>query len=142
MNKVILMGRLTKEPEVRYTKDNKPVANYSIAVDRNYKDQNGNYPTDFFNLTSFGNTASFVEKYLHKGTKIVVDGELRNNNYEKDGKTVYNDQIVANSVEFAESKKAQGEAAPTPATEQAPQEEANAGFNEVPDASPDELPFV
>lgn len=140
MNKVILMGRLTRDPEVRYGNDNKPVARYSIATDRKYKDQNGNYPTDFFNLVSFGNTATFVEKYLHKGTKVVVEGELRNNNYEKDGKTVYQDQIVALSVEFAESKKAQGEAAPAPA----PATNADAdGFNPVgEDVTEDTLPFV
>jgi len=140
MNKVILMGRLTRDPEVRYGNDNKPVARYSIAIDRKYKDQNGNYPTDFFNLVSFGNTATFVEKYLHKGTKVVIEGELRNNNYEKDGKTVYQDQIVALSVEFAESKKAQGEAAPAPA----PATNADAdGFNPVgEDVTEDTLPFV
>lgn len=141
MNKVLLMGRLTREPEIRYGNDNKPIARYAIAVDRSYKDSNGNYPTDFFNLVSFGNTASFVEKYLKKGTKVVVEGELRNNNYEKDGNKVYSDQIVVNNVEFAESKKASGES-----NEQAPaqqtQADADGGFNEVPDATPDELPFI
>ena len=107
----------------------KAVARYSIAVDRRYKDQNGNYPTDFFNLTSFGNTASFVEKYLRKGTKIVVEGELRNNNYEKDGKTVYSDQIIANSVEFAESKNAQGGGDYSNAPSNAPTGDAGDGFN-------------
>ena len=139
MNKVFLMGRLTRDPEIRYSGD-KPVASYSIAVDRRYKDQNGNYPTDFFNLTSFGNTASFVEKYLKKGSKIVVEGEIRNNNYEKDGKTVYSDQIIANNVEFAESKGAQGgntnNSAPAPAS--APSDD---GFTPV-EGSEDELPFV
>jgi single-strand DNA-binding protein len=143
MNKVILMGRLTRDPEVRYGNDNKPVARYSIAVDRRYKDQNGNYPTDFFNLVSFGNTASFVEKYLRKGTKIVIDGELRNNNYEKDGKTVYQDQIVANSVEFAESKNAQGgngDYSNAPSNQ--PTGDAGDGFNAIEDATEDNLPFV
>ena len=143
MNKVILMGRLTRDPEVRYGNDNKPVARYSIAVDRRYKDQNGNYPTDFFNLVSFGNTASFVEKYLRKGTKIVIDVELRNNNYEKDGKTVYQDQIVANSVEFAESKNAQGgngDYSNAPSNQ--PTGDAGDGFNAIEDATEDNLPFV
>lgn len=143
MNKVILMGRLTRDPEVRYGNDNKPVARYSIAVDRRYKDQNGNYPTDFFNLVSFGNTASFVEKYLRKGTKIVIDGELRNNNYEKDGKTVYQDQIVANSVEFAESKNAQGQNGDySNAPSNQPTGDAGDGFNAIEDATEDNLPFV
>ena len=143
MNKVILMGRLTRDPEVRYGNDNKPVARYSIAVDRRYKDQNGNYPTDFFNLVSFGNTASFVEKYLRKGTKIVIDGELRNNNYEKDGKTVYQDQIVANSVEFAESKNAQGQGGDySNAPSNQPTGDAGDGFNAIEYATEDNLPFV
>ena len=142
MNKIFLMGRLTRDPEIRYTNDNKPVARYSIAVDRRYKDQNGNYPTDFFNLTSFGNTATFVEKYLRKGTKIVVEGELRNNNYEKDGKTVYQDQIVANNVEFAESKNAQGSGDFADAPSNAPTGDAGDGFNPIDDATEDNLPFV
>ena len=142
MNKVFLMGRLTRDPEIRYGNDNKPVARYSIAVDRRYKDQNGNYPTDFFNLTSFGNTASFVEKYLRKGTKIVVEGELRNNNYEKDGKTVYSDQIIANSVEFAESKNAQGGGDYSNAPSNAPTGDAGDGFNAIEDATEENLPFI
>ncbi len=143
MNKLFLMGRLTRDPEIRYTNDNKPVARYSIAVDRRYKDQNGNYPTDFFNLTSFGNTATFVEKYLRKGTKIVVEGELRNNNYEKDGKTVYQDQIVANTVEFAESKNAQGAGGDFGgAPSNTPTGDAGDGFNPIDDATEDNLPFV
>lgn len=143
MNKVILMGRLTRDPEVRYGSDNRPIARYSIAVDRRYKDQNGNYPTDFFNLTSFGKTAEFVEKYLKKGTKIVIDGEIRNNNYEKDGKTVYQDQIVANSVEFAESKSAQGAGGDySNAPSNQPTGDAGDGFNPIEDATEDNLPFV
>ena len=144
MNKVILMGRLTRDPEIRYGNDNRAVARYSIAVDRRYKDQDGKYPTDFFNLTSFGKTAEFVEKYLRKGTKIVIDGELRNNNYEKDGKMVYQDQIVANSVEFAESKNAGGgdANASTVGSGNAPTGDAGDGFNPIDDATEDNLPFV
>ena len=141
MNKVILMGRLTRDPEIRYSQDNKPIARYSIAVDRKYKDQNGNYPTDIFGLTSFGNTATFVEKYLHKGTKIVIEGELRNNNYEKDGSTVYQDQIVANSVEFAESKNASNSSNNNKA-DSAPKVD-DAGWQEVDESTNEEtLPFV
>ena len=99
------MGRLTKSPTI--SEGNKKVARFNIAVDRRYKDSNGNYPTDFFNLVSFGHTAEFVEKYLKKGTKVVVEGEIWNNNYEKDGKKIYQDQLIANNVEFAESKKSQ-----------------------------------
>jgi single-strand DNA-binding protein len=134
MNKLILMGRLTKEPTIKYNGD-KPIARFNIAVDRRYKDSNGNYPTDFFNMVSFNNTASFVEKYLHKGTKVIVEGEIWNNNYEKDGKTIYQDQYIANNVEFAESKKA--------AEENVVSETTNDGFNQVSeDVNENQLPFV
>ena len=143
MNKVFLMGRLTRDPEIRYDKENRPIARYGIAIDRTYKDQSGNYPTDFFNLTSFGKTAEFVDKYLKKGTKIVAEGELRNNNYEKDGKTVYQNDIVVSNVEFAESKKAQAENGGfTPSNNNAPTGDAGDGFNAIDDATEDNLPFV
>lgn len=132
-NFVILMGRLCKDPEVRYGNDNKAIARFSLAVDRRYKDSNGNYPTDFFNLVSFGKTAEFVEKYLHKGVKILVEGEIRNNNYQKDGKTVYSDQLIADRVEFCESKGAQADNTQT----------TDDGFNQVSEEYNDEqLPFV
>lgn len=106
MNKWIGMGRLTRDPEIRYGQSGNAVAKYSIAVDRRYK-QNGEQQTDFFNLTSFGKQAEFVERYLFKGTKIVVEGELHNNNYtDRNGNKVYSTDIVTNSVEFAESKAA------------------------------------
>lgn len=133
MNKILLMGRICKDPEVRYGNDNKAIARISLAVDRRYKDNNGNYPTDFFNLVSFGKTAEFVEKYLHKGVKILVEGEIRNNNYQKDGKTVYSDQLIANSVEFCESKNASADNA----------QADDDGFNQVSEEYNDEqLPFV
>ena len=82
MNKVILMGRLTAEPEVRYTQGNSQtaIAKFSIAVDRKFK-QEGQPTADFFNCTCFGKQASFAEKYLHKGIKIVMNGRIQNNNY-------------------------------------------------------------
>lgn len=135
MNKIILMGRVTREPDIRYGGDNRAVARYCIAVDRRYKNANGEYPTDFFNLVSFGKTAEFVEKYINKGTKIVVEGELQNNNYEKDGKKIYQDQIVISNVEFAESKN-------SGSTEAVPQTDAD-GFNPVDGSvTEDSLPFV
>jgi len=133
-----LMGNVVRDVEVRYTQDNKPVANGSIATQRNYKDKDGKYPTDFINFTAFGSTASFLEKYGQKGQKFLIEGEIRNNKYEKDGKTVYSNQFVVNSVEFAGSKSNN-----SPVQDNAPaQEQADGGFNEVPDATPDELPFV
>lgn len=141
MNRIILMGRLTRDPEVRYGgANNTAVARYAIAVDRRFK-RDGDPDADFFNLVSFGKQGEFVEKYLHKGTKIVVEGELRNNNYtNRDGQMVYNVEIVTNNVEFAESKSAQanngfGGSAPTPTTT------AGDGFMNIPDGIDEELPF-
>ena len=134
MNKVIMMGRLTKDPEVRYYgADNKALANFSLAVDRRFKKQ-GQPEADFFNCTAFAKTAEFVEKYLHKGTKIVLDGELQNNNYtDKNGNKQYAVQIVVNSLEFAESKGSQ-------------QDSQNENKNETPsqpaqEQAPESLPF-
>lgn len=104
MNKVILMGRLTREPEVSSSTGGTTFARYSIAVDRKFKKE-GEPEADFFNCVSFNKQAEFVEKYLKKGTKIVVTGRLQNNNYtNKDGQKVYDVRIMVEEVEFAESK--------------------------------------
>ena len=138
MNTVILMGRLTRDPEIRYGgANNTAVARYSIAVDRRFK-QEGQPEADFFNVVSFGKAGEFVEKYLHKGTKIVIEGELHNNNYtNKDGQMVYGMNIVTRSIEFAESKSSQG-------TQDNPQpmpNKAGDGFMNIPDGIDEELPF-
>ncbi len=143
MNKVILMGRLTRDPEVRYGgANNTAVARYSIAVDRRFK-REGDPDADFFNLVSFGRQGEFVEKYLRKGTKIVIDGEIRNNNYtNKEGQMVYGTEIVVNNVEFAESKNAQNAAGYGGADAPSPTTGAGDGFMNIPDGIEDEqLPF-
>ena len=100
MNKVILMGRLTREPEMFGQKSK--VARFCLAVDRSY----GEDETDFFNCVSFGKQAEFVEKYLKKGIKVLVTGRLQNNSYEdKQGNKVTATQIITEEIEFAESKK-------------------------------------
>ena len=100
MNKVILMGRLTREPEMFGQKSK--VARFCLAVDRSY----GEDETDFFNCVSFGKQAEFVEKYLKKGIKVLVTGRLQNNSYEdKQGNKVTSTQIITEEVEFCESKK-------------------------------------
>lgn len=139
MNKLILMGRLTKDPEIRYGgANNTAIARFSIAVDRRFK-RDGQPTADFFNCTAFGKLGEFVEKYLCKGTKIVLDGEIQNNNYQnKDGQTVYGFQVMVNSVEFAESKKAAEERQ----EESTRQQDIGAdGFTPVPDEMQEELPF-
>ena len=111
MNKVILMGRLTRDPEVRYSSgDNSmAIARFSIAVDRRFRRQGENSEADFFNCTAFGRQAEFVEKYLHQGTKILVVGRIQNDNYtNREGQRVFSVQVIAEEIEFAESKNAQG----------------------------------
>lgn len=137
MNRIILMGRLTRDPEIKFGgANNTAVAKYSLAVDRRFK-QDGQPEADFFNIVSFNKQAEFVEKYLRKGTKIVVEGELRNNNYtNKEGQLVYNTQILTSNIEFAESKSNQSSNV---------QDNNNSttddGFMNIPEGSEEELPF-
>lgn len=146
MNKVIMMGRLTRDPEIRYSQGNTPtaIARISIAVDRRYK-QEGQPDADFFNCTAFGRQAEFIEHYLHKGTKILLCGTLQNNNYtNKDGQQVYSIQILVNEIEFAESKNASANngngGAAAENSNQKPVSAAD-GFMNIPDGIEDELPF-
>ena len=103
-NKVFLMGRLTKDPDMRGEGTNL-VARYSLAVDRRFKDNDGNYQTDFINIVVFGKGAEFAEKYFKKGTKVVVTGRIQTGSYtNKDGQKVYTTDVIAEDQEFAESK--------------------------------------
>ncbi len=143
MNKVILMGRLTRDPEVRYAQNENgtAVARFSIAVDRRFK-RDGEPDADFFNCTAFGKQAEFVEKYLRKGTKMLVSGRIQNDNYtNKDGQTVYSVRVMVDEMEFAESKNAQDShtsSSQNPATEPSG---AGDGFMNIPDGIDEELPF-
>lgn len=104
MNKVCLMGRLTKDPDIR-GEGSSLCARYSLAVDRRFKDNDGNYQTDFINIVVFGKGAEFAEKYLKKGTKVVVTGRIQTGSYtNKDGQKVYTTDVIAEDQEFAESK--------------------------------------
>ena len=110
MNKVILMGRLTRDPEVRYSQGATAtaIARFSIAVDRRFK-RDGEPDADFINCVAFGKTGEFIERYGHKGTKFVVEGRIQTGSYtNKDGQRVYTTDIVVENVEFAESKNASG----------------------------------
>lgn len=140
MNKVILMGRLTRDPEVRYTQGENPmaIARYSLAVNRMTKQQEGQPSADFPNILVFGKMAEFAEKYLHKGTKIALVGRLQTGSYtNKDGVKVYTTEVVVESQEFAESKNTQGESGNAPHESQA----ADDGFMNIPDGLDEELPF-
>ncbi len=142
MNKVILMGRLTRDPEVRYAANsNTAVCRYSLAVDRRFK-RDGEPEADFFNCTVFGKSAEFAEKYFKKGTKILVTGRIQNDNYtNKEGQKVYSTQIMVEEQEFAESK-ASGNSSGAGAFESRPNPNAAGdGFMNIPDGMDDELPF-
>ena len=125
----VMMGRLTKDPEVRYTQGQNPmaIANFSLAVDRKVKKENET-SADFWNCTAFGKTGEFVEKYLKKGTKIVAQGRMQNDNYkDKNGNTVYATKFIVDTLEFAESKKDGEQQAPANNNPSAPE-----GFMEIP----------
>lgn len=101
MNRVILSGRLTKVPETRYTNDNKAVSKFTLAVDDKFKDS-----TDYISCVTFGKVAEFVEKYLSKGIKIIVEGRWSTGSFDgKDGKKVYTNDCVVESIEFGEPKR-------------------------------------
>lgn len=104
MNTVILMGRLTKDPEVKYTPSQTAYARFSIAISRG-KDKDGKEMTDYPTIVTFGKTAETVEKYTKKGMMVAVTGKIQTGSYEKDGKKVYTTSIVADRVEFAERRE-------------------------------------
>ena len=107
MNKVFLSGNLTRDPELRRTPSGVAYARMTIAVSRPYSSKNndGQSVTDFFNLTAWNKTAEFCERYLQKGRKVLVEGRIQNDNYEKDGVKHYNTTIMVDSIEFADSKR-------------------------------------
>ena len=142
MNKVVLMGRLTKDPEVRYSQSESPtaIANYTIAVDRRRGRSNGQDETDFIRCVAYGKGGEFAEKYLRKGIKIAVTGHIQTGKYtNKEGQTVYTTDVVVESQEIAESKAASGNnGSSLETTSQTPQEDA---FMVIPDGVEEELPF-
>lgn len=143
MNKVIFMGRLTADPEIRYSQgaNQTAIARFSLAVNRKFKRDN-EPDADFFNCTCFGKQAEFVERYLSKGIKVLLSGRIENNNYEnRDGQMVYSVRVMVEEIEFAESKSSQGNnAAPAPASNS--MTGAGDGFMNLPDGIDDsELPF-
>ena len=128
MNKVILMGRLTRDPEVRYTQGSEPMAvvRYSLAVNRRFKNANGDTEADFPSCVAFGKTAEFIDNYFKKGSAIAITGRIQTGSYEKDGAKVYTTDVFVDEAEFVESKgnggsdnaKADTKAPETPASEE------------------------
>lgn len=149
MNKVILMGRLTRDPEIRYSQGangSTAVARFSLAVPRKFK-QDSQPDCDFINCVAFGKTAEFIEKWCRQGTKLLIEGRWQSGSYtNRDGQKVYTNDCVVEQCEFAESKNAnqsnenvnsQMHASPN----NSPEYMANDGFMNIPDGIDDGLPF-
>ena len=140
MNKAIIIGRLVRDPDIRYADSGTSIARWTTAVDRRYK-KDGEQNADFISCIAFGKTAEFVEKYFRQGSKIVIEGRIQTGSYtNKDGQKVYTTDVIAEQVEFGESKSSSGGGDRYPA--QPSLDELNDGFVSVADAVDDELPFA
>ena len=149
INKAILIGRLTRDPDIKYT-NNSAVARFCLAVDRQFK-REGDPTADFINCVSFGKAAEFAEKYLTKGTKLCVTGRIQTGSYtNKDGQKVYTTDVIVESQEFVESKASASQhqedapAEPKPKTKSKPKQTAPAeeDFMTIEDGVETELPFA
>lgn len=156
MNKVILMGRLTRDPEVRYSQGENAtaIARYTLAVDRRFNRNGDENSADFIGCVAFGKSAEFAERYLHKGTKIAITGRIQTGSYtNRDGVKVYTTDVVVEDQEFAESKNSSGNSdggynnagfgnSGYGNTSSRPQPTAAGdGFMNIPDGIDEELPF-
>lgn len=156
MNKVILMGRLTRDPEVRYTQgeNQMAIARYTLAVDRRFNRNNDENTADFISCVAFGKSGEFAEKYLRKGTKIAVIGRIQTGSYtNKDGVKVYTTDVVVEDQEFAESKNSSSNSEGSygnsnygsnfggNGSQSAAPMAAGDGFMNIPDGIDEELPF-
>ncbi len=152
MNKVILVGRLTRDPDVRYSagEGSMAIARYSLAVDRRGRRDNagGDQPTaDFINIVAFGRDGEFAEKYLRKGMRILVEGRIQTGSYtNKEGQKVYTTDVVVERHEFVESKGSSqgggsGEYVPASSGQPSEQSDGGDGFMNIPDGIEEELPF-
>lgn len=114
MNKAILKGRITKDLVLRYTNNNTEVLNFTLAVNRDYKNANNEYATDFINCIAFKNNATFIKNHFEKGSEIIVEGKIQTGSYDnKDGVKVYTSDVAVDRVEFCGSKKVSNEIIPS-----------------------------
>ena len=137
MNKVILMGRLTRDPDVKYSSGDNPlaIARYSLAVERKFAKKGDEKTADFFNCVAFGKGGEFAEKYLRKGLKIVVSGRLQTDSYtNKDGQKIDTMSVIVEEHEFAESKKSSSNGSSSADT-------SDDGFMQIPEGLDESLPF-
>ena len=142
MNKVILMGRLTRDPDVRYSQGENAmaIARYTLAVDRRFK-RDGEASADFISCVAFGRQGEFAEKYLRQGTKVAITGRIQTGSYtNRDGQKVYTTDVVVEEQEFAESKKNSENAGNGRNADPAPSPDEG-GFMSIPDGIDEELPF-
>ncbi len=144
MNKVILMGRLTRDPEVRYSQGENAtaVARFTLAVDRRFRRDDAS--TDFIGCVAFGRNAEFIEKYFRQGTKALITGRIQTGSYtNRDGQKVYTTDVVVEDQEFAESKNASGsnDSGFAPVSRPQPSAAIGDGFMNIPDGIDEELPF-
>lgn len=143
MNKVELVGRLTRDPEVRYSQGENAsaIARFSVAINRRFKNAEGNYDADFINCVAFGKSAEFIEKYFRKGMAIGITGRIQTGNYtNKDSVKVYTTDVVVEEAEFVESKNS-GSASATTNTPSNNNASFSDGFMNIPDGIDEELPF-
>ena len=142
MNKVILMGRLTRDPEVRYSQGENAtaVARFTLAVDRRFRREDAS--ADFIGCVAFGRNAEFIEKYFRQGTKALITGRIQTGSYtNRDGQKVYTTDVVVEDQEFAESKNAQADSGFQPTSRPQPSAAIGDGFMNIPDGIDEELPF-
>lgn len=140
MNKVILLGRLTRDPEVRYTQGEKPlaIARYTVAVDRRFKSSNSEQTADFISCKALGKAGEFAEKYFHKGIKVALTGRIETGSYtNKDGIKVYTTEVVVEEQEFAESKSASAASVASPVDD----DDKPIDIPDMDDVEDEELPF-
>ena len=144
MNKVNLIGRLTSDPEVRYTQGDQPmcIASYRLAVERRGKKVEGQQNADFISIKAFGKGGEFAEKYLHKGMKVAVSGHIQTGSYTRqDGQKVYTTDVIADEQEFCENKAANDVAQNTAPKETQKEKPPIDDFMSIPNGIDEELPF-
>ena len=143
MNKVILMGRLTRKPEISWNEEDLCIARFTLAVDRRFK-REGQQDADFIGCVAFGKNAEFADKYLNQGTKIALEGRIQTGSYDdKDGKKVYTTDVIVATQEFCEKKGStdDGNSSAAPKSSNNKGKKTDDGFMNIPDGIDEELPF-
>lgn len=144
MNKVVLMGRLTRDPEVRYSQgeNSLAIARYTLAVNRTFKRSNDAQEADFINCVVFGKSGEFAEKYFKQGMRVTISGRIQTGSYtNKDGQKVYTTEVIVDEQEFADSKNSGESGGYQQTSRPAPSQAAGDGFMNIPDGIDEELPF-